>query len=59
MCECPSGKQCYCEALTAYAHECARHGVTQIDPKWRQVTACTGHHHHSSTTATTATTQLL
>ncbi|EFX67110.1 hypothetical protein DAPPUDRAFT_64092 [Daphnia pulex] len=61
MCECPSGKQCYCEALTAYAHECARHGVTQIDPKWREVTACTGHHHHSSSpssSTTSAVTQL-
>ena len=55
MCECPSGKQCYCEALTAYAHDCLRHGVT-IDPKWRQVTSCIGHappslhtlHHNSS-----------
>ena len=44
MCECPTGKQCYCEALTAYAHECARHGVTEIDPKWREITACNGHH---------------
>uniref|UniRef100_A0A0N8BFH5 BMP-binding endothelial regulator protein n=1 Tax=Daphnia magna TaxID=35525 RepID=A0A0N8BFH5_9CRUS len=50
MCECPSGKQCYCEALTAYARECARHGVTQIDPKWREVTSCTGHHHTGGST---------
>lgn len=59
MCECPSGKQCYCEALTAYAHDCLRHGIT-IDPKWRQVTSCIGHApaslhtlHHSSNSSST------
>ena len=45
MCECPPGKQCYCEALTAYAHECARHGATQVDAKWREATGCAGHQH--------------
>lgn len=37
MCECPGGN-CYCEALTAYSHECTRLGV--ILPDWRRDTRC-------------------
>ncbi|XKL67679.1 hypothetical protein PGB90_003170 [Kerria lacca] len=37
MCECPSRK-CYCESLTAYAHECQRLGILLSD--WRKSTGC-------------------
>uniref|UniRef100_T1IP83 BMP-binding endothelial regulator protein n=1 Tax=Strigamia maritima TaxID=126957 RepID=T1IP83_STRMM len=37
MCECPEKRRCYCEALTAYAHECARAG---IQLSWRNETDC-------------------
>ena len=53
MCECPGGKQCYCEALTAYAHECERHDVI-VDPKWREMTSCTGHGPPAATAAAAA-----
>ncbi|KAK9512952.1 hypothetical protein O3M35_001253 [Rhynocoris fuscipes] len=41
MCECPS-RRCYCESFTAYAHECARQGVTL--PNWRSATNCYARH---------------
>ncbi|XP_065216311.1 BMP-binding endothelial regulator protein isoform X2 [Planococcus citri] len=37
MCECP-GKKCYCDSLTAYAHECQRLGI--LLPDWRMLTGC-------------------
>lgn len=37
MCECPS-QTCYCESFTAYAHECARNGVSL--PQWRNDSNC-------------------
>jgi BMP-binding endothelial regulator protein len=37
MCECPS-QMCYCESFTAYAHECARNGVSL--PHWREESRC-------------------
>ncbi|XP_062708078.1 BMP-binding endothelial regulator protein [Aedes albopictus] len=51
MCECPH-KQCYCDSLAAYAHECQRQGIRL--PNWRRDTNCypnatnffTSHHHH-------------
>lgn len=39
MCECPKKRRCYCDALTAYAHECSRFG---IDIDWRNQTKCGG-----------------
>ncbi|GAB6018789.1 hypothetical protein CHUAL_000453 [Chamberlinius hualienensis] len=39
MCHCPQNKSCFCESFTAYAHECARKGVTL---NWREATKCTG-----------------
>lgn len=38
MCECPPGRKCYCEAMTAYAHNCRRLGVSL--PDWRTMTGC-------------------
>lgn len=38
MCECPAGRKCYCEAMTAYAHNCRRLGVSL--PDWRTMTGC-------------------
>jgi len=38
MCECPTGRKCYCEAMTAYAHNCRRLGVSL--PDWRTMTGC-------------------
>lgn len=38
MCECPQGRKCYCEAMTAYAHNCRRLGVSL--PDWRTMTGC-------------------
>lgn len=51
MCECPH-KQCYCDSLAAYAHECQRQGIRL--PNWRRDTNCypnatnffTSHHQH-------------
>ncbi|XP_058836841.1 BMP-binding endothelial regulator protein [Topomyia yanbarensis] len=37
MCECPH-KQCYCDSLAAYAHECQRQGIRL--PNWRRETNC-------------------
>ena len=38
MCDCPAGRQCSCESIRAYAHECARAGF-EID--WEKDSACT------------------
>ncbi|XP_055613813.1 BMP-binding endothelial regulator protein [Uranotaenia lowii] len=52
MCECPN-KQCYCDSLAAYAHECKRQGIRSLN--WRWDTNCypnatnalfAAHHHH-------------
>uniref|UniRef100_A0A8D8G108 BMP-binding endothelial regulator protein n=1 Tax=Culex pipiens TaxID=7175 RepID=A0A8D8G108_CULPI len=37
MCECPH-KQCYCDSLAAYAHECKRQGIQLKN--WRRDTNC-------------------
>lgn len=38
MCECPPGRKCHCEVLTAYARACERAGV--LIPDWREATGC-------------------
>lgn len=37
MCECPGG-MCFCDSITAYAHECEKMGVSL--PDWRNQTQC-------------------
>ena len=39
MCECDHKRSCYCEAMTAYAHDCQRKGVF-VD--WLEGTDCAG-----------------
>ncbi|CAI6372010.1 unnamed protein product [Macrosiphum euphorbiae] len=38
MCQCPTGRKCYCDAMTAYAHNCRRLDVSL--PDWRTMTGC-------------------
>lgn len=38
MVECEAHGMCYCEAVTAYAHECSRHSLAPID--WANSTLC-------------------
>lgn len=38
MCECPD-RMCYCESVTAYAHECQRLGIL-LPSDWRVKTTC-------------------
>ncbi|XP_041374803.1 BMP-binding endothelial regulator protein-like [Gigantopelta aegis] len=38
MCDCPAGRQCSCESIRAYAHECAR---AEFEIDWEKDSACT------------------
>ncbi|CAG7733363.1 unnamed protein product [Allacma fusca] len=38
MCECPQGRKCHCEVLTAYARACQRSGIDIQN--WREDTGC-------------------
>ncbi|XP_035786652.1 BMP-binding endothelial regulator protein-like isoform X2 [Anopheles albimanus] len=55
MCECPH-RQCYCDSMAAYAHECVRQGV-QL-PDWRTLTGCSRNATLSASAAAAAVAQV-